>query len=330
MKKVALIAYPHTIATSITLPAEILTAACQQVTAGSSVSAKLSIQIVTTTNQPISSTSGLPIVPSCRLEDLTDLDLIILPSMWRNPRRIVKQNKHLLPLLRHYQQQGTLICAVGTGAYFLGAAGLLDDKPATTHWFYFADFAKTFPAIKLQTSHIITKSDNLYCAGSINAVADLSSHFIEHFYGPAIARLIEGQFSPEIRRSYRSYGYFEGETNTHQDEQIADIQQWLHDNYQHSISIKQVADDAQINPRTLNRRFTQATGKTPSRYLLGLRLNQAKELLRQTNLSIGEIATNVSYEDYSYFSALFKQHIGFTPREYRVSIQGKLFKTTVS
>jgi transcriptional regulator GlxA family with amidase domain len=329
MKKVALIAYPHTLATSITLPGEILMAACQQVTATKKVSAELSIQIVTSTNETISSTSGLPIVPSCKLEELADLDLIILPSMWRNPRRMVRQNKQLLPLLRRYHQQGTLICAVGTGAHFLAAAGLLDNKPATTHWFYFDDFAKTFPAVQLKTSHIITKSDNLYCAGSINAVADLSSHFIEQFYGPEIARLIEGQFSPEIRRSYRSYGYFEGETNTHKDEQISDIQQWLHDNYQQAINIKQLAENANINPRTLNRRFTQATGKTPSRYLLDLRLNQAKELLRQTNLSISEIAANISYEDYSYFSALFKKHIGFTPREYRISVQGKLFETTL-
>ena len=328
MKKIALITYPHTIATSITLPAEILMAACQQVKATKKVSAELAVQIATSTNEAIISSSGLPILPSCKLEALTDLDLIILPSMWRNPRRIVNQNKHLLPLLRRYHRQGTLICAVGTGAYFLAAAGLLDLKPATTHWFYFDDFAKNFPAVQLKTSHIITKSDRLYCAGSINAVADLSSHFIEHFYGPEIARLIEGQFSPEIRRSYRSYGYFEGETNTHKDEQIADIQQWLHDNYHQPVSIKQLAEAVNINPRTLNRRFNQATGKTPSRYLLDLRLNQAKQLLRQTNLGIGEIAANISYDDYSYFSALFKKHIGFTPREYRISVQGKLFETT--
>ena len=328
-KRIALIAYPQTLATSITLPAEILTGANQQISVSKKQQSKLIIKLATTTDKPIITTGNLTLTPNALLHKLGELDLIILPSMWRHPARTVEQNPHLVTLLQQYHQHQTLICAVGTGAYFLAAAGLLNNRPATTHWYYQDDFANRYPEVNLQSQHMITKSDNLYCAGSINAVADLSSHFIERFYGPQTARHIEGQFSPEIRRSYRSYGYFDGEVNTHQDELITDIQQWLHDHCNQPIKLTELARQYQLNPRTFNRRFKQAIGSSPKQYLTELRLTQAKDLLRQSNLNISEIANQVGYDDYSYFSALFSKHVGFSPSKYRQSSQSKLFETAV-
>ena len=78
--------------------------------------------------------------------------------------------------------------------------------------------------------------------------------------------------------------------------------------------------------RSFNRRFKQAAGITAGEYLQNLRLNNAKELLRTSNLPIADIAEQCGYQDGSYFCQRFKQQMEQTPRAYRRAVRGKLFK----
>jgi transcriptional regulator GlxA family with amidase domain len=80
-----------------------------------------------------------------------------------------------------------------------------------------------------------------------------------------------------------------------------------------------------MSQRTLNRRFKRATGVSPGRYLQQLRLEHARELLRDSNLSVTEIAAKVGYQDVAYFSTLFRLHMSLSPTAYRKSVRGKLF-----
>ena len=239
---------------------------------------------------------------------------------------IVKQQAAITPLLRELDHHDRLLCGIGTGSCFLAEAGLLDAKPATTHWFFIEQFAARYPAVQTKRRHLITRADNLYCTASINSVADLTGHFIEHFYGPDIARQVDAHFSPEIRRSYRDSGFVEGEPDTHHDEVIIDAQQWLQQRYGETVDFKHMARELGMSQRSLNRRFQQATGLTPGKYLQQLRLNHARDLLRNSNLSIANIAAEVGYPDLGYFSTLFRRHMAQSPSEYRKSVRGKLFR----
>ena len=78
--------------------------------------------------------------------------------------------------------------------------------------------------------------------------------------------------------------------------------------------------------RTFNRRFKNATGKTPSNYLQELRVGVAKELLQTSNLSVQDITYQVGYNDISHLAALFKKYLNATPSEYRETVRAKLFK----
>ena len=77
--------------------------------------------------------------------------------------------------------------------------------------------------------------------------------------------------------------------------------------------------------RTFNRRFKQATDSTPLEYLQHIRLGTAKDLLKDSNLSIAEISYRVGFSDPGYFSALFKRRVSLNPREYRRLVRAKLF-----
>jgi transcriptional regulator GlxA family with amidase domain len=114
--------------------------------------------------------------------------------------------------------------------------------------------------------------------------------------------------------------------NTHNDEQIIKIQEWLQENYQQAILFHKVAAKFKMSVRSLNRRFKTAANKTPIQYLQEIRIDHAKELLKQSNLSIAEVSYAVGYQDTSYFSSLFKKHASVTPAEYQNLVRSKLFK----
>ena len=164
MYNVAAILYPSALATSITLPMEILQAASQMASANSrSASVSLKFQLAAPNRNELQLASGLRLKPDICLADLPDLDLLILPAIWRNPRSTVRSARAWLDQLAELAERGTRICSVGTASCLLAEAKLLEGKPATTHWNYFEQFAKHYPEVELKTRHLITQADGIYC-----------------------------------------------------------------------------------------------------------------------------------------------------------------------
>jgi transcriptional regulator GlxA family with amidase domain len=330
MHRAAAVLFPQALATSVTLPMEILQAASQMARAGNRGATQVRFLLAGPNRRLITLGSGIVLKPDIAMSDLPALDLLLLPAIWRNPLAALGATSDWQTQLREHAARGTRICSVGTGSYLLAEAGLLDGKAATTHWNYFEQFARRYPAVDLKTRHLITQSDNIYCVGSVNSIADLMVHIVEEWFGHRIARAIENQFSPEIRRSFRAAAYQNEADSSHHDEVVAQVQQWLQANLSSPISLEQLAAQSQLSARTLHRRFKRATGMSPLNYLQSLRIVGAKELLRHSNLTVGDIAWQQGIQDISYFSQLFRRHAGMSPLQYRNAVRGKLFAPEVS
>lgn len=323
MRRVVAALYPRTLATSLAMPMDVLQAAGEAARAGSHPDGAVTFQLAGAA--PVKTVGGLTLQPDIPIADLPGCDMLLLPAMWRNPRPVLREQVELLALLPRLAAEGTVICCVGTASCFLAECGLLDDRAATTHWNYFREFERRYPRVGLKKRHLITQSDNLYCAGSVNSIVDLMIHLVEGWFGQRIARAIESQFSPEIRRPFRAHAWQSLDDSAHHDELVLSAQQWLQDRLHTRVTMSALAEAVQCNPRTLNRRFRAATGQTPSLYLRNQRITAAKELLRATNLSVGEVAWQVGLQDVSYFTSLFHRELGTTPARYRRSVRGKLF-----
>ncbi len=325
MYRVAALLYPRALATSVTLPMEILQAAAQVARTRSRQAKPVKRLLASASGQPESLFGGLQLSVDQSLEALPPLDLLILPAIWRNPQPVVERARPWQPWLREVAQSGTQVCAVGTGACLLADAGLLDGRPATTHWNYAGEFARRYPKVSLKTRHLITQGDNLFCVGSVNSIADLMVHFVEDWYGNAVARAVENQFSPEIRRPFRAAAYQTGAAASHHDELVARAQDWLRDHLDAPTSLEQLAAELEVSPRTLSRRFRNATGLGPQAWLQQHRISQAQDLLRHTDLPVSDVAWRVGLQDASHFGKLFREHVGMTPGRYREAVRGKLF-----
>ncbi len=321
----AALLYPQALATSITLPLEILQAAAQMARARYRHSRGVHLRLAAQAPGRVELYSGVALTAEIGIEELQMLDLLIIPGIWRDPRTVIANTRGWAEKLRQLAAQGTRICAVGTGTCLLAEAGLLDGRPATTHWNYFDRFAARYPKVQLKSRHLITQADNIYCVGSVNSIADLMVHIAEGWYGQGIARTVENQFSPEIRRSFRAAAYQTGTDPNHHDEVILEAQQRLRDQLPRGGGIADLAAELGLSTRTLNRRFRQATGHSPQQWLQRLRVSQARDLLRHSNLSINEIAWQVGFQDVSHFGKLFREHAGMSPGRYREAVRGKLF-----
>ncbi len=326
MPHITLLALPDALASSLSLPMEMLTAADQLARAERQPgSSRLRHDCVGPGGIEVKTANGLTLKLSGEISDVSATDLLIIPALWRNPRTVLRKHRDVLPWLRQLARGKTVLCAVGTGSFFLAEAGLLEHKPATTHWFFFDQFAQDYPEVLLQRHHLITEAGNIFCAGSVNSVADLTIHFIELFYGRVLARKVEAQFSPEIRQPFASHVYSAGRADVHSDELVVQAQDYLRANCAEAVRMPMLANQLGISLRSLNRRFKQATGTSPNNYLLQQRLHNARELLRTSNLSIAEVAIAAGYGDSDYFSRAFRDAMKQTPRDYRESVRGKLF-----
>lgn len=323
--RVAFVLCPHVLATSITLPAEMLQAAADHARSRQQ-GPVLTVEFIGL-EANVTSRAGLPLAATHILGNGTTPrpDLIYLPALWRNPQTTVHKMAPLLPWLQDCHAHGAWIGAAGTGVCLLAATGLLDGRPATTHWFYLDRFAAQYPAVDLKRQYFITRAGRLYCAASINALADLTVHFIRHHFGNAIASHVERHFSHEARTPFEEVTYREDDNDRHSDESIIQIQLWLHQHTADPLVLADVAKRFGMSVRSFNRRFLAATGKTPLQYLQSLRMEQARELLKDSNLAISEIAFRVGYHDANNFTQLFRRHTSVTPQEYRKSLRSKLF-----
>lgn len=217
-------------------------------------------------------------------------------------------------------KNGVIIGSVCSGSVLLGCAGLLDGKPATTHWVFADHFRHFFPEIDIQPDRILLPVEPDYriiTAGGMSAWEDFVLYLIARFHGEAIAikaakfYLFGDRSEGQILYAARLI------PKRHEDAAIASAQTWLAEHYSSPNCIDKMTVNSGLPARTFKRRFKQATGMTPIEYMQCLRIEEAKQILEATDDAIDAIVPVIGYDDPASFRRLFKRLTGVTPGKYR-------------
>jgi len=310
---------------SSTLAAEIFNFAQAAARATRERSKGVKIRWVTPDGLAVKTSAGFELQPTHSLDDLFVSDLVHIPALWRNPQPAMEKYQAYIPWLQEQHRQNCNFTAVGTGVCFLAEAGLLDDKPATTHWHYFDQLQRRYPRVQLERQQFTTTAGNIYCAASVNAMAELIVYQVERIFGRIIARQAQRNFFHEIRNISESVSIDEDRDKKHADEAIVQAQIWMQDNLGKALNIANLAIQFGMTTRTFNRRFKAAVGQTPVDYLTHIRMTFACDLLKNTDLSILEVGSYSGFKEATWFSSRFKQWSGNTPKAYRQTVRAKLF-----
>lgn len=213
--------------------------------------------------------------------------------------------------------QGALACSVCAGAFWLGHAGLLDNRPATTHWALEDPFRAAFPQVDLRPEHILIDDHDVITAGGLMAWLDLGLHLTGLWFGgQAVSHLARHLLIDPAGREQRHYSSFRP-NRSHGDRQVLTVQRHMEQHVPDQMQAEQLAKLAGMSLRTFMRRFQFATGYPPATYLQALRVEKARAALERGSDSVGEIAWSVGYQDLSAFSRVFKARTGLSPGAYR-------------
>lgn len=276
--------------------------------------------LVSPDGKPVSTFSGTSIEVDGPLEMA---DAVILPAFWGDFDVLSEQYPEVSPWLRNCHAAGSAICGEATGVFWMAAAGLLDDREATTHWRFARQFSERFPRVNCAFEKHLTDGDNLYCAGGTTSSCDLYMHLIERFCGASVAQGLARDVLFEVQRNYSTGRIGFGGQKLHLDTRILQIQEWLEEHFAEKFRFEDVAREHGMSIRNFMRRFQSATGDKPLHYLQRLRIETAKSLLSTTRKSIKTISYEVGYDDASFFARLFRQHTDLSPNQYRQQYRHK-------
>lgn len=326
--KILFILIDSMLATSVTLPAEMIVSAGQHAKANKLAhisSEKIELIYASEVAGVVTCHTGIELNANKTIDQIDEADIVFIPALWRNPQKAIDTHPKIIHQINMLYTKGSVICGVGTGCCFMAETGILDNKAATTHWHYFDTFTRKYPSVKLQKHYFITQADRCYCAASLNSLADLTIHLIKQQFSSTISKKVEQHFSHEIRRDYETQRFLESESDYHPDEAILHAEMQLQSYFNRPLSMKTLAKDCGMSLRNFSRRFKLATGTTPTAYLQKIRVQHAKELIGSSNLSIVDIAYKTGFTNASYFNSVFKKHYFSTPSQYRLSLRSKLF-----
>ena len=248
----------------------------------------------------------------------TTFNLVLVPSFTTDDlKQSILANKEYLPWLKHQYKNGAEIASFCTGAFLLGASGLLDGKIATTHVDACKDFSATYPAVNLLSDKTVTHDAGIYTSGGATSTFHLLLHLLEIHCGIEVAVRTAKIFAIDMGRDKQSYFSTFQPTRNHHDDLVATAQQRIEASYQEAATIEEMIKDIPSSRRNIVRRFKQVTGVTPIEYLQLTRIEAAKKLLEQTGQQMMEVIFNSGYNDPKAFRKVFRKTVGMTPSEYR-------------
>ncbi len=272
---------------------------------------------VGTSAGPIRFTNGVELHPSVIADAAETPDLVVVPGLDDNVRPSIDHNRHWVPWLERWANDGAIVASSCTGAFLLAEAALLDGRRATTHWVAEGLFRATYPRVRLEIDQIVVDEGNVITSGGATTALNLVHYLVARFGSADRARAATQMMLLDTGRDSQLPFAMIGVHRNHNDALIHNAQSAIQQGAIEPLSVAGVAAHIGVSTRTLHRRFQASVGISPRAYLNVVRVESAKRLLEQTSRSVDRIRAEVGFADPTSFRRVFRQLVGATPSEYR-------------
>lgn len=219
--------------------------------------------------------------------------------------------------LQSASRHGTRVASLCSGAFILGAVGLLDGRRATTHWGLAGELARRFPEVDVDPTVLYVDEGSVLTSAGAAAGLDLCLHMVRRDHGAAVAADAARLSVMPLERAGGQAQFIIHEPPAADGRSMQPLMQWLEDNLERPLSLKDLAHEAGVSVRTLSRRFQEQTGTTPLQWLHHARLVRAQYLLEATDHTIERIAGQVGFPSPTTFRTYFRRVLGVSPQSYR-------------
>jgi transcriptional regulator GlxA family with amidase domain len=264
--------------------------------------------------EPVRASNAIDIMPNDGVASERQFDYVFVvggtgAERFKDPRA--------LNFVRKASRRGTTIGAVSTAPYLLAHAGLLDTKRCTIHWEYLDGFREDFPHLDI-TEEIFEIDGNVITVSGGTASIDLMLHIISHAHGHELAThvsewFLHKQIREQTEHQRMSLRFRVGVSHP----KLLGAIQFMEENLENPMDREDIAGAVSLSTRQLERLFRKYLNSTPRKYYFGLRMQRARILLRQTSMSVLDVALACGFVSASHFAKCYREFFGHSPRRDR-------------
>ncbi len=267
--------------------------------------------------RPVTTQIGALVTPAYGLEAMEHADVIAVPAVKVRPAD--EYPAALLDALRRASDRGAILLSACSGAFLLGAAGLLDGRPCTTHWRYAQELQRRYPSARIDPDVLFVDDGDLITSAGTAAGIDASLHLVRRELGSGVANVIARNMVVPPQRDGGQRQYISRPVPEAECDALVDVLAHMNARLAEQHSVASLAQLAHMSTRTFARRFVAETGVTPMQWLTAQRVLQARLALETTDASIDEIAVTCGFGSATLFRHHFTREVGIAPSAYRRS-----------
>jgi len=258
--------------------------------------------------------SGLTVNTPAGLEGLKRADTLIIPGYEDVDAAV---STRVLDAVRAAHARGARLVSICTAAFALAAAGVLDGRPATTHWRWTAELQRRYPRIEVLPNRLFVDDGDVLTSAGVTTGIDLSLHLIRRDFGSAAANArARGLVAPPQRQGGQAQ-FVKRLMPDASGDQLGPLRDWMLENLARPLDLGTLATRAHVSRRTLSRRFREETGVSPMTWLADARIDRAREILETTTEPVENIGRLTGLGAPVSVRAAFHRRIGISPKEYR-------------
>ncbi|WP_326565546.1 helix-turn-helix domain-containing protein [Amycolatopsis rhabdoformis] len=270
------------------------------------------------TKDPVELVGGAVFKPERTFSWLRTADVVVVPGL---ANLDAEPSPELLAALRAAHRAGAQVAGLCLGAFVLGAAGLLDDRPAVTHWRFTRELARRHPRAEVDPGVLFTGADGVWTSAGVAAGIDLCLHLVRLTLGADVAASIARSMVTAPFRSGGQAQFITAPSPARDEEPLAAVRERALRELRRPLTVAELAGWAAMSERTFARRFVAETGTTPLRWLLDQRIARAQQLLESSDLPVAEIAGCCGFGSAVSFRQHFTRHVGIAPSRYRTDFR---------
>jgi transcriptional regulator GlxA family with amidase domain len=247
-------------------------------------------------------------------DELATADTVIVPAC-----RTVEDppSPELVDAVRAAYDAGARMVSICTGAFVLAAAGILDGRRATTHWLHAPELALRHPRVTVDPNVLYVDEGRVLTSAGKAAGLDRCRHLVRLDHGVAVANELARLLVMPPHRTGGQAQFISTPSAGSRDDLLGELFDWALGKLDQPLTVEDLARQANMSSRNLNRHFAAATGTTPLQWLHSQRIARARELLETSDESIDRIAGRTGMGTATTLRRHFNRSVGVPPDTYR-------------
>ena len=313
-RTVEVLAFPAVQLLDVTGPLQVFASANDQA-AWAGDARPYEIRLVAPGGQSVEASAGVALAagPLSPLE--TDVDTLIVAG--GEGVNVASVDSVLVDWVRKRSKQARRTASICTGAFLLGAAGVLDGRRAVTHWRFCAEFARRFPAVHLEPDPIFVRDDSIWTSAGVTAGIDLALALVEEDLGRTLALAVARYLVVFLKRPGGQAQFSEVLALQAAEDEFGALHDWISKHLAQDLSLTALANQAGMSERSFSRHYAESTGLTPARAVERLRVEGARRLLLDTRLPVKRISQRCGFGSEETMRRSFLRVLSATPQDYR-------------